>query len=220
MYKYKAVLFDLDGTLLDTLEDIASSMNAVLAKQGFPTHKVDAYRHFVGEGLEKLVRRTLPKGKITDEILTFCVMDMRKTYKKRWATKTAPYKNVPQLLTHLSEKNIKLAVLSNKPDDFTKMMVRHYLEKWHFEFVRGAVNGVPKKPDPSEALAIAANMKLPPEEFLYLGDTDTDMKTANNAKMYAIGASWGFRTKEELKTNGAQVIIDDPLELLVFFNDE
>ncbi|MFZ5631698.1 MAG: HAD family hydrolase [Bacillota bacterium] len=212
--KYKAVIFDLDGTLLDTIQDIAESMNSVLRYYNFPIHPVEAYKSFVGDGVEALARRVLPEGRQDPETVYGCVSAMRKEYGMRWLNNTRPYEGVPELLDALVARGSKLSVLSNKPDDFTKIMVAGLLPRWPFEPVLGARPSVPQKPDPAGALEIARQLSIPPEEFLYLGDTGTDMKTAKAAGMYPVGVLWGFRTAEELETNGAKIIIEKPVDLL------
>ena len=211
--KYQAVLFDLDGTLLDTLEDLADSMNRALNRLGYDTHPVDEYRFFVGDGIEKLAARALPLQASQAEVEK-CSIAMREEYDTSWADKTHPYPGIPQLLNSLTQQNIKLAVLSNKPDPLTKLIINKLLADWHFELVLGARPGVPKKPDPSVALKIASTLKIHPKQFLYLGDTNTDMKTAVAAGMYPVGVLWGFRTAEELCTSGAKTLIHEPLEVL------
>ncbi|NOZ21483.1 MAG: HAD family hydrolase [Planctomycetes bacterium] len=212
--KYEAVLFDLDGTLLDTLDDLADSMNAVLEKNGFPPHPVAAYKHFVGDGVAKLVERTLPKDRCDEETVRRCIGEMREEYTKRWADKTQPYDGVPELLDALTERGVKMAILSNKPDDFTKLCVDKLLPKWSFEVARGIREDGKKKPDPAGAIDIAEQLNVSPAEFLYLGDTNTDMKTAVAAGMFPVGALWGFRDADELTANGAKVLIERPVQLL------
>ncbi len=212
--KYVAVVFDLDGTLLDTIEDLANSMNSVLSRFGFPGHDAEVYKYFVGDGVEKLVIRALPEDSRDETTVARCVSAMREEYGKRWAEKTRPYEGVPELLDSLTDRGIKMIVLSNKPDDFTKLVVANLLPSWRFELVVGARPSVPKKPDPAAALEIAERLEIPPQEFLYLGDTNTDMKTASAAGMYPVGALWGFRTADELIANGAEVVIEKPIDLL------
>ena len=142
---------------------------------------------------------------------------MRKTYGQNWKEKTRPYHGVPELLDALSGRGLKMAVLSNKPDDFTRKTVDGLLSAWHFQAVVGARPPVPLKPDPSSALEIAKRLELGPARFVYLGDTATDMKTANAAGMFAVGALWGFRDAAELIAGGASKLIEKPAELLELF---
>jgi phosphoglycolate phosphatase len=214
---HKAVLFDLDGTLLDSLDDLADSMNAVLQRFGFTLHDRDAYKGFIGDGMINLVRRALPEeARINEPMVTKCFEAMREDYGGRWKTKTHPYEGVPELLNALSDRQIKLAILSNKPDDFTRIAVRELLPSWKFEAVVGERPNVQRKPHPGAAIEIASLLSLPPNSFLFLGDTGIDMQTANSAGMVAIGAMWGFRKAEELLQNGAEEIIEHPLDLLKF----
>ena len=211
---YRAVIFDLDGTLLDSLEDLADSMNSVLARQSFPVHAVEKYRYFVGDGIAELVRRVLPENQRDAAMVAENIRWMSAEYEQRWDKKTKPYPGIAELLDTLTGAGLNLAVLSNKPDAFTKIMVPALLPGWQFEPILGARPGVPVKPDPQAALEIAAQLALSPTEILYLGDTATDMLTANAAGMLAVGVAWGFRTVEELQQNGAQQIIHKPTELL------
>jgi phosphoglycolate phosphatase len=214
MATYEGILFDLDGTLLDTLEDLADSMNEVLGGLGYPTHPVEAYKFFVGEGLEVLVRRVLPEERRTPEIIEQALVDMREVYGRRWRLNTRPYAGVPELLEALSGRGLKLAILSNKVDAFTQIMVADLLAPWRFDRVLGARPAHPKKPDPAGALEIAGAMGLSPTKFLYLGDTAIDMKTAVGAGMFPVGVLWGFRPAEELRSGGANLLIEHPLDLL------
>lgn len=213
--KFKAALFDLDGTLLDTLEDLADCMNSVLEQNGFPVHELERYKYFVGAGMENLVRRALPERvRNEDETVSACLESMREEYSRRWKDKSRPYEGVPELLSALSKQGLRLAILSNKPDDFTKKTVSKLLGEWKFEIVRGELPPVPRKPDPTSAIEIAQELAIPPEEFIYLGDSNIDMQTANGAGMYAVGALWGFRTADELLSSGARALIEKPLDLL------
>ena len=212
--KYKAVIFDLDGTLLDTLEDIADSMNSVLKQFAFPEYSREVYRYFLGEGIERLVRQALPEDKREQALIMQCVTRMREEYSKRWANKTRPYPEIPELLDALTGRGIKMAILSNKPDDFTKKMVAKFFPRGKFTIIQGEKPFVPKKPDPSAALAIAKNLKIPPHTFLFLGDSEVDMKTALAAGMHPVGVLWGFRTAEELISSGAKALIQNPADLI------
>jgi phosphoglycolate phosphatase len=212
--KRKAVVFDLDGTLLDTLEDLADSMNAALAARGLPTHPAEAYKTFVGDGVENLAYRTAPASRFDADLYAALVRDMRGEYTRRWADKTRPYDGVADLLDGLAARGIKLAVLSNKPQDFTELCVAKLLGRWRFGAVLGVGDSVPPKPDTTGLGLVLARMSVSAAECLYVGDTNTDMRTASAARVFAVGAAWGFRTVEELRANGADAIIHRPAELL------
>jgi phosphoglycolate phosphatase len=210
-----AVLFDLDGTLLDTLEDLADAVNAALTALGFPSHPLEAYRYFVGDGVETLMRRTLPAQAATDGLLLARAIDLQRTeYRDRWHVKTRAYPGIPQLLEALEHRHVRMAILSNKPDAFVEELVRHFFPETRFEVSRGARPGVPVKPDPGSALEVAAEMRVRPADFLYLGDTNTDMRTALGAGMMPVGALWGFRTERELRESGAVEMIARPMDLV------
>jgi len=212
--KFLAVLFDLDGTLLDTLGDIAHSMNAVLERNDFPPHPVERYRKYVGGGIGELARRALPEGRGDDSLVHVLSEQMRREYSLHWKDTTRPYPGVGRMLDGLSGRGLRFSVLSNKPDEFTREMCRHFLSPWNFEMVVGASSRFPKKPDPAAALHIAREMGLEPELFLYLGDSGTDMKTAVSAGMYPAGALWGFRDEDELRSSGAKALLKTPEDVL------
>ena len=185
---FEAVIFDLDGTLLDTLEDIANSANGMLKGYGFPTHEIDSYRYFVGDGVTMLVSRVLPAEKLNDDTIAECEKVLRENYSRNWNVNTKMYDGIPELLDTLTEKRVKMAILSNKPDDFTKLCVDELLPKWRFEMILGQRDGIPKKPDPLGANEIAENLGILAERFLYLGDlSDTKKRTitfvSNNASI-------------------------------------
>jgi phosphoglycolate phosphatase len=212
--KYPGIIFDLDGTLLDTIEDLADSMNQVLTDLGFPTHTLGAYKYFVGEGVEALIRRALPEDQLRPELLDHCLGALREEYSRRWENKTRPYAGIPDLLDHLTGMGLKMAILSNKLDHFTRIMVASLLPRWKFDPVFGARPAVPKKPDPAGALEIAEALHLTPDHFIYLGDTGIDMKTASAAGMVPIGVLWGFRPADELRDQGAKWLIEKPADLI------
>ncbi len=218
--RFRAILFDLDGTLLDTLTDIAESMNAALQRFGFAAHPIEAYRYFVGDSVNSLVRRTLPKEHLNDENIEKCKSSMLDEYSRRWSQNTKPYPQIPELLGELEKRNIPKAVLSNKPDNFTKLTVKELLAGFSFDIVQGVSDTVTRKPDPAAALAIAEKLRIAPADFLYLGDTNTDMQTAIAAGMYPVGALWGFRTADELKENGAKILVEKPLDVLKILDSE
>ncbi|MDD4569425.1 MAG: HAD family hydrolase [Tepidanaerobacteraceae bacterium] len=211
--KYKAVIFDLDGTLLNTLEDLANSMNYVLKNQGLPTHDIGKYKYFVGNGMYNLALRTLPADKRQEPFVRYCHSLMKEEYGKRWAENTKPYDGIPEMLDKLTDLKYKLAVLSNKPQEFTLLTVKKLLQRWNFDVILGERSGIPRKPNPAGAVEIAKLFDTSPEKILYLGDTGTDMITAKAAGMYAVGVLWGFREADELQNNGADVIIKTPMEL-------
>ena len=212
---FSAVLFDLDGTLLDTLEDIADAANAVLAARGMPTHSLAAYKLFVGEGVRRLLEKALPPEHRTAEIIDRCAAAFVSEYDRRWNAKSRPYDGVLALLASLKERQLPLAVLSNKPQRFTEQCVAHYFPAGTFACVLGQREGVPPKPDPAGAIDIARRLALPPERIAYLGDSGIDMQTAVRAGMHPIGALWGFRSRTELVASGAAAVIESPDELLL-----
>jgi len=213
--KFKAVLFDLDGTLVDTLEDLADSMNSVLGHNRFPVHGLEEYKYFVGAGMEDLVRQAIPESFRHDgEIVAKCLESMREEYGRRWKDKTRPYEGIPELLDALTQRGVKMAILSNKPDDSAKRVAAELLGGWRFEAVLGERPSVPRKPDPTAAIQIAEQLAIPAHEFAYLGDTIIDMQTGNGAGMYAVGVLWGFRKADELLAGGAKALIGKPLDLL------
>lgn len=215
---FQAILFDLDGTLLDTLGDLSDTANLVLAKNGFPIHNPDAYRFFVGEGVAMLFNRALPENMRNGDIVRICVHAFHEEYSRRWNIKTKPYIGVKEMLDALTMYGIKMAILSNKPDNFTKQCVAEFLSGWTFDMILGQHNLLPLKPDPSGAKEIARCLNILPSNFIYLGDTAVDMKTAVSAGMFPVGALWGFRTEKELLENGAKILIKKPQEVLNLFN--
>jgi phosphoglycolate phosphatase len=212
--KCDAVVFDLDGTLLDTLRDIADSVNRALESMGFAPHPVDRYRTMVGDGVEILARRALPEIHHDAKTVAALAKAYREDYGRNWAVHSAAYPGIVELLTGLKQRGIRTAVLSNKPHAFTVQCVEQFLPGGEFEVVQGSGGQFPNKPDPAGALHIAGLMQLPPERFLYLGDTNTDMRTAVAAGMLPVGATWGFRDRKELIDSGAKAIADHPTDVL------
>lgn len=208
--QFEGVMFDLDGTLLNTIEDLADSVNAALEDGGLPARPLDYFYTAVGDGAETMVRRCLPDDRRTDELLTSVYSRTQAEYTERWNHKTRPYDGIPAMLDALIAAGAKVAILSNKPHTSTLKVVEEFLPKWEFAAVRGAREDVPIKPDPQAALEIAAQCGITPENWLYVGDTDTDMRTAKAAGFFAIGVSWGFRSVDELRRHGADMIADHP----------
>jgi len=214
----KAVLFDLDGTLLDTLTDLADATNHALRSLGFPEHPRESFRYFVGDGVETLIQRVLPGDRCDAATMAECASLMRREYGQRWAATTRPYNGIPELLDSLASRGIPMAILSNKPDEFTRLCVSQLLPEWQFAAVLGAGTLFSRKPDPAGAREIARRLGVAPGEVVYLGDTNTDMQTAVAAGMFPVGALWGFRTADELTASGAQALAERPLDLLLIID--
>lgn len=213
----KAFIFDLDGTLLDSLEDLANAANAVLAEAGYPTHPLNAYRNFVGNGLETLVRRTLPEGeaeRMGDAGIRDLVEKARSVYGATWHVKSRPYPGVPETLQGLALRGVALGVLSNKPHPWTVEIMRHFFSDISFAVVRGALPHVPLKPDPTAALEVARELDMAPDQCAFVGDSNVDMHTAVRAGMIPVGVTWGFRDVEELRSAGAQHLVHVAGDLL------
>jgi len=210
----KAIIFDLDGTLLNTLDDLADANNAALRKLGFPTHPVEDYKYFIGNGVKVLLERTLPQDACDDATVEKGIVMMKQEYDRCWDNKTRPYEGVPELLDELARFGLRLAVLSNKPHAYTRVIVDKLLDRWEFEEVWGVSETVPPKPDPTGVRRLVETMGLRTDEFLYVGDTGTDMATARSADLFAVGVLWGFRDADELRENGAQVLLEKPAEIM------
>ena len=214
----RAAIFDLDGTLLDTIEDLTDSMNAALSSLGFPTLSITACKTLVGDGLSIFIRRALPEAERGNaESVRRLQETMRAEYRERCAIKTRPYPGIREMLNGLAERGIPLAVLSNKPHVSTLSVIEHYFPDRPFRVVFGARENVPIKPDPAGALEIAALLDVPPQAILYLGDTNTDMQTAAAAGLFGVGALWGFRTAGELRDAGAKALAARPEDVLDWF---
>jgi len=212
--KYTGIIFDLDGTLADTLDDIAGSMNRVLDAHNYPVRPVNDYKLLVGRGLDNLVRQALPAEARQPDIIKCCLKEMMDDYDHNCLVTTHLYEGIHELLSALAEIDIKIAVFSNKAEPLTLKIVSQLMPGMPFVKVAGARPDMPKKPDPAGALMICEIMKASPGEIVYTGDSDVDMMTAINAGMYPVGVSWGFRNREELMQNGAAVLVDNPLEIL------
>ena len=211
----KGLIFDLDGTLVDTLEDIAAACNAMLEKEGFPTHSTAAYRKFVGNGFTTLVRKALPAQAVSDPgQLEDLVSKARLEYDKKFLHKSNPYPFIHEVLTELCKNGMRLGVLSNKPDPWTKPIIAHFFGDIPFAAVRGGLPGVPLKPDPAAVLDMLHVMNLAPEDCLYVGDSHVDIQTAHHAGMRVVSVSWGFSSRPELAALHPWRIVDEARELL------
>jgi len=211
--KYKAVIFDMDGTLVNSIHAIMYSMNNVLARHGLERINMDQCKSFVGNGIKELVRKAARVESPGDERLNLYYHEMVEDYSKNWDYQMYAYDGIAGLLDSLVQKNIKLGVNTNKNEDIAKLIIDKYFPGY-FSYMAGGRDSMPKKPDPSGALLIAEKLGVSPSQCIYLGDSDVDIKTAKNAKMYAVGALWGFRSREELIRAGADAVIAEPMELL------
>jgi len=211
----KLAIFDLDGTLLATLEDLASSVNRALTRHGYPTHPVEAFLQFVGNGVTKLIERALPEDVRTDsEILNKVIATYQQEYAIHYLDETKPYDGIRELLESLHAMDVKLAVLSNKPHDKTNEMTRHFFGDLPFAAIHGGRPGVKLKPDPASITEILDLVGADTAHTFYMGDSDVDMFTANNAGVFAAAALWGFRSMEELRAAGADALCKTPYDAI------
>jgi phosphoglycolate phosphatase len=210
----RAVIFDLDGTLVNSLADLADSMNEVLAACGHPTHPEDAYRRFVGDGLAQLVERALPAEARQDQVVELLTRRMSEVYAGRQTARTRPYPGVPELLGALAERGLRTAILTNKADGPAREIAAALLEPHVFDRVRGARPGVPLKPDPTAALELASELGTKPSSCVFVGDSEIDIRTGRAAGMPTIGVTWGFRAERDLIASGARRIVRHPVEVL------
>lgn len=213
---YKAVIFDLDGTLLNTLDDLADSCNYVLAQKGHPTFSVDQYRRFVGNGAAILMKRIHPAGTSQEE-LDDSLARFTEYYAAHKDIKTAPYPGIPELLEKIKADGIRLCVLSNKPHEISCEIIRQYFGSDTFDMILGKSPRFPVKPDPASCNYIVSELGLNRSEVLYVGDSNVDMQTATNAGMTKCGVCWGFRSESELTAEGADHLAhtaDDIYEIL------
>jgi phosphoglycolate phosphatase len=213
------VIFDLDGTLLDTLEDLALSLNSVLKKHGYPTHTLDECRLLVGFGMKALVQSSLPEEFRDDSVVEPLMKEMQEAYAIQWDVNSRPYEGISQLLDAIDGLGLKKAILSNKPDRFTRLCADKLLAPWKFDVVMGHHEGIRHKPDPQGALQIAGMLGVAPSSILYVGDSGIDMKTATSADMFPLGVLWGFRPEKELLETGAAMLVSSPEEIICILNE-
>ncbi|MBQ7956846.1 MAG: HAD family hydrolase [Clostridia bacterium] len=208
---YKLVIFDLDGTLLDTLEDLKDGANAMLKSKGYPERSVEEIRQFLGNGMKNLVERCLPY-KVSEEEFQACYELFRTLYSANMQNKTKPYEGVISCLEKLKEKGIKSVVVSNKNDDAVKKLCSDYFGKLIFA-AYGRKDEIPAKPDPTMVNIALKEMNVCKDECIFVGDSDTDILTARNAGIKSVGVLWGFRNEKILRTAGADCIIGKPDDL-------
>ena len=212
--KFRAAIFDMDGTLINSLEDLADSVNEMLAHYGFPPHELEKYRYYVGNGARKLIERTVPSDRASDRALIDEALKYYDgCYQRRLTNKTKPYDGIIEMLERLKAKKIPRGVVTNKQDFAAQFITEKMFPRGMFDAVIGDRDGLPRKPDPTKALKIASEFGVEPAAVAYFGDSSVDMQTARNAGFFAIGVTWGFRPRSELLENGAQLLIDHPLEL-------
>ncbi len=210
--KITTVIFDLDGTLLNTLGDLTDSINCAIVRRGFPAVTEEQTREYCGNGIRKLLERSL-NGKCNEALLDTCLDEFRTSYQKRMEIRTRPYEGIVPMLRALKEKGISVGVISNKYDLAAKRLIRHYFGDL-VQITYGERPDVPRKPDPTSTLGLLRELGGKPSSALYVGDSEPDMETAKRAGLPAVGVTWGFRSAEVLRESGADVVINDPSELL------
>ena len=213
-----AVIFDLDGTLLNTLGDLRAATNHALEVRGLPPHSMEEIRQFIGNGIRLLIRRAMPEGTPEAEI-DAALDDFKAYYAAHIHDRTVPYDGIPQLLTALRKRGIQVAVLSNKIDSASQQLIEYFFPG-KTDVVFGEHVGVPRKPDPTSCRMVMQQLGVQPEQVLYVGDSGTDMQTAKNAGLYAVGVTWGFRSKEVLLKCGADVLVHRPEQILQILDSD
>lgn len=212
--KPDAVIFDLDGTLLHTLPDIGRAANLVLADRGLPQHPIDSYQAFIGSGAWWLMHQALPEDFRHGNTVTALTASFKKKYASIWQERTSPFPGIVDMLYTLGGRKVKLGVLSNKPDRFTRTCVEAFLPARLFEGIQGQIDGRPQKPDPSPALQMAEALMVSPQSCCLVGDSEIDVLTGVRSGMYSIGVLWGYRSQKELLRAGADAVVKTPEELL------
>ena len=204
----KLVIFDLDGTLLNTIEDLGNAANYALDANGYPTHSLASYPFFVGNGVRNLMRKALPDDARTDSIIDALLKDFKEYYNEHNTDCTKPYDGIMELLHNLVEDGVMVAVASNKYQQATEKIVHHFFSDINFVAVYGQREGVNVKPDPSVVFSILGDAKVPKSEVLYVGDSGVDMETARRACVVSVGVTWGFRSEKELNEYHADRIVN------------
>ncbi|MDE7102201.1 MAG: HAD family hydrolase [Bacteroidales bacterium] len=214
MNRFKAVIFDLDGTLIDSKEDLGLATNRVLCGRGYAAWPVEQYGIFMGHGLRALTEQALPEASRTNEEIDRCHALILEDYGRNCMVKTRLYAGIDKVLDHLAEKGVRMGVLTNKPHAIACRIVEGLLGAWHFDFVQGGQEGLPLKPEPDGVHRFCRQVQVEPEETLFVGDSDVDVMTASNAGLCCLGVSWGFRGRRELEEAGAWRVIDKAEEMI------
>lgn len=210
----KLVIFDLDGTLLNTIEDLGQAANYALERNGYATHSMASYPYFVGNGVRRLVTRVLPEDARDDENVDRVLGDFMKYYDEHCIDYTKPYNGMPELLQDLRDMGVMMAVASNKYQQAVSKIIPHYFPDINFIAIEGQKDGVNVKPDPSIVFSILAQARVPKADALYIGDSGVDMETARRACIDSVGVTWGFRSKKELVEYQADVIVNNPMDIV------
>ncbi len=214
--KMTTAIFDLDGTLLNTLGDLCDSVTYAVEKHGFPPVSIEQTRIRIGNGVRKLVERSIPEEKRTDVLIDSCLADFRAMYGEHMMNRTHPYEGIVSMLETLKKEGVTIGVLSNKYDTAAKALIEHYFGDL-VSITYGERSNIPRKPDPTSVLELLDELGGSKETTLYIGDSATDMQTAVNAGLTAIGVTWGFRSAEELRDSGADALVNEPGDLLPLF---
>ena len=218
--RFSSLIFDLDGTLLDTVDDIGTAANTVLEELGYPSHPLPAFQKFVGSGVAVLFRRAIPRDNPSQNEIEHCVARFQQVYASCWNHASKPYEGILEFLEKLSISRCKLAILSNKPDVFTKKCVSHYFSSYDFDPVFGQRSNVARKPDPQAVWEIMQQHQSSPEHTIFVGDSEIDVQTAQNAGVFSVGVGWGYRGSEVLLAQGVDLIVEHPSDLTAFLDGQ
>ena len=210
----KLMIFDLDGTLLDTIHDLAAATNTVLTKHGYSTHTTEEYHYLVGNGVVNLITRALPEKARTPQIIEEVMNEQVLYYNNHLYDNTKPFNAIPDVLAELERRGVMLAVVTNKPDAAAKELIKSFFPNIGFVQVQGNCEGIPVKPNPAAVNAVIKKSGVLKSEVLYFGDSDVDMQVAKNADVKAVGVLWGYRKKEELQNAGADILIENTEDII------
>lgn len=215
----KAFIFDLDGTLINSLADLASAINRMLTKRGYPTRELELFPKFIGEGMRQLVERALPESARDADNISACLLDYISEYDQCWHEQTQVYEGMTEVLNQLKSRGYPIGCISNKAHAFTQLCCAHFFPDITFDVIFGQREAVPRKPDPAAAHEAASLLGLSLTECAYVGDSGIDMEFAKNSGMYGVGVTWGFRSEAELREKGADVLLHETRELLTLLPD-